>query len=84
MRPKFPDRIKNVGDVRNFAEYLCQVRKIQPEPDMPFEDYFNPQTGLPAFSSDECEYFNSLMEEAFELCDMQGIDIYEIWHQAAF
>lgn len=71
----------NIGDVKNFAEYLRYVRKTNSHPDDKFEDYINTQTGLRVFTPCESEYFNALMEEAFVLCDAKGVDIYEIWHQ---
>lgn len=76
--------MRSIGDVRNFAEYLLYVRKTQSQPDVPFEDYMNIQTGLPVFTEDECEYFNALMEEALVLCDSKGADINEIWRQVYY
>ena len=84
MRPYFPSKMKSITDVRNFAEYLLYNRKTTTHPDDRFEDYVNTTTGLPVFTPDECEYFNSLMEEAFVLCDSKGVDIYEIWHSVYY
>lgn len=81
MRPRFPRKMTNVGDVKNFAEYLLYVRKTITHPDDKFEDYIDTRNGLPVFTPVESEYFNSLMEEAFVLCDAKGVDIYEIWYQ---
>lgn len=79
MSPKFPTKMRNIGDVRNFAEYLLYTRKTNSHPDDPFEEYVDLNTGFPVFTPEECDYFNSLMEEAQELCEMKGADIYEIW-----
>ena len=34
--------------------------------------------GTNAFTPEECEIYNRLVEEAFEICEKENVDIYEI------
>lgn len=46
-------------------------------PDDMFEDYMSVD-GSNAFTPEECEIYNRLVEEAFKICDKENVDIYEI------
>ncbi len=69
--------IDNVDDVRKFFHYIVEERNVNFNPDDMFEDYMSVD-GSNAFTPEECEIYNRLVEEAFKICDKENVDIYEI------
>lgn len=69
--------INNVDDVRKFFHYIVNERNVNFNPDDMFEDYMSAD-GTTAFTPEECEIYNRLVEEAFKICDKENVDIYEI------
>lgn len=69
--------INNVDDVRKFFHYIVNERNVNFNPDDMFEDYISAD-GTTAFTPEECEIYNRLVEEAFKICDKENVDIYEI------
>lgn len=69
--------INNVDDVRKFFHYIVEERNVNFNPDDMFEDYMSVD-GSNAFTPEECEIYNRLVEEAFKICDKENVDIYEI------
>ena len=69
--------INNVDDVRKFFHYIVNERNVNFNPDDMFEDYMSVD-GSNAFTPEECEIYNRLVEEAFKICDKENVDIYEI------
>lgn len=69
--------INNVDDVRKFFHYIVEDRNVNFNPDDMFEDYML-SDGTTAFTPDECEIYNRLVEEAFDICEKEESDIYEI------
>ena len=47
-------------------------------PDDSLTDYVRRDTGEPSYSLEEAERLNNLMDEAFDFCNHQGVDIYEV------
>lgn len=47
-------------------------------PDDPMTDYVRKDTGEPFYSSGEVQRLDCLMDEAFDFCNQQCIDIYEL------
>lgn len=70
--------IKSVKDVEAFFHHIVYDRKVNFHPDDSFEDYIDIHTKEASFTSDECNIYNRLMDEAFEVCEREGVDIYEI------
>lgn len=70
--------ITSVGDVENFFDYLLNERKVSFHPDEDFANYICLSTREPSFNDSEVLIFNRLMEESFDVCEKEGIDIYEI------
>lgn len=70
--------IKSVKDVETFFHHIVFEMKINFRPDDSFEDYLDIHTKEASFSSDECNIYNRLMDEAFEVCERDRVDIYEI------
>ena len=69
--------INNVDDVRKFFHYIVNERNVNFNPADMFEDYMSAD-GTTAFTPEECEIYNRLVEEAFKICDKENVDIYEI------
>lgn len=67
-----------VEDVQSFFKHLTSERKVNFHPDEPFEQYVDIDTHEPTFTEKECELYNRLMDEAFEICDKSNVDIYSI------
>lgn len=70
--------LQTVKDVETFFRHLVFERKVNFHPDDVFESYVNTETKEPSFSSPQCDVYNRLMDESFEVCDKEGVDIYEI------
>ena len=71
-------RIENLVDVTRFFKYLAEKRKVAFHPDDDFESYVNIETGEPTFTPDECKVYNKAMQQCFEVCEEEGVDIYLI------
>lgn len=69
--------INNVDDVRKSFHYIVNERNVNFNPDDMFEDYMSAD-GTNAFTPEECEIYNRLVEETFKICDKENVDIYEI------
>ena len=69
--------INNVDEVRKFFHYIVEDRNVNFNPDDMFEDYML-SDGTTAFTPEECEIYNRLMEESFDICEKEEFDIYEI------
>lgn len=69
--------IDNVDDVRKFFHYIVEERNVNFNSDDMFRDYILAD-GSNAFTPQECEIYNRLVEEAFKICDKENVDIYEI------
>ena len=69
--------INNVDDVIKFFRYIVDERNVKFNPDDMFRDYMLAD-GSNAFTPEECEIYNRLVEEAFIICDKENVGIYEI------
>lgn len=77
MRYNKDSHINNVDDVRKFFHYIVEDRNVNFNPDDMFEDYML-SDGTTAFTPEECEIYNRLVEESFDICEKEEFDIYEI------
>ncbi len=66
--------INNVDDVRKFFHYIVEERNVNFNSDDMFRDYILAD-GSNAFTPEECEIYNRLVEEAFKICDKENVDI---------
>ena len=73
-------QITNVEDVATFAQHLIHVEKLSVHPDDDFADYTTYETRLPFYTEKEAELRNQLMNQCFDVCEKNGHDIYEIFH----
>ena len=60
--------INNVDDVRKFFHYIVNERNVNFNPDDMFEDYMSAY-GANAFTPEECEIYNRLVEESFDISE---------------
>lgn len=70
--------ISSVKDVETFFHHIVYERNVNFHPDDRFEVYMNFETEEPTFSPEECIIYDALMDEAFDVCEAAGVDIYEI------
>ena len=70
--------ITTIREVESFFDHLVFERKVNFHPDDAFADYINVETGEPTFSSVEISIYDRLMNESFEICEKNNVDIYEI------
>lgn len=73
-------QITNVEDVTIFAKHLIQVEKLSVHPDDDFNDYTTYETSLPFYTEKEGELRNQLMNQCFDVCEQNNIEIYEIFY----
>ena len=71
-------RITSVDDVKAFFHHLGNERNLNFHPDDRFEDYVSCDDGSNTFSQEECSVYNRLMDESFDVCEKNGVDIYAI------
>jgi len=69
--------IKTVEDVKTFFNDLL-AESLNFQPDDRFEDYINYETKEPTYTEEEAMLRNRLLEQAFDVCEKEGQDIYEL------
>lgn len=71
-------KIETIEDVKRFAFLLKTVHKLNFHPDEDFENYIDYKTNQPSFTSEQCKAYNEAMEMCFDVCEYNGVDIYEL------
>lgn len=74
---RFGKEIKNLADVKLYADYLHDVCNLAFHPDDDFKDYICMATGERSFSEVEAEENNNLMSDCFVICQNNSVDIYD-------
>ena len=69
--------ILTIEDVKHFAKQL-RAERLSFHPDDDFNDYVNFTNDVPYNSKEDAEFKNKLMNECFDVCKSEGLDIYEI------
>ncbi len=69
--------IKTVEDVKAFFEALL-AEGLNFHPDDMFETYVHTDTSEPFYSDQESFVRNTLLTQAFDVCEKEGSDIYEL------
>jgi len=69
--------ILTIEDVKQFAKQLI-VEGLSFHPDDDFNDYINFSINEPSYKTEEADLRNELMNQCFEICENEGVDIYEI------
>ena len=78
MTYNIDSHIKSVEDVNTFFHRIVSERKVNFHPDDMFEDYVSCEGGINTFTLDECAVYNRFMDESFDICKKEGVDICSI------
>ena len=70
--------IKKIRDVERFFRIIYYIDEVSFHPDDDFCDYVNTTTGMPTYSKHQAKQFNKMMADSFEVCEREGIDIYDL------
>ena len=70
-------KIETTEDVKAFAKQLI-AKGVSLHPDDDFYDYVNFKENTPTFTKDEADLGNELMNRCFEVCEKEGVDIYDV------
>lgn len=70
-------KIITTEDIKDFAKQLT-AEGLSFHPDDDFKDYINFTKNEPLYTFDDAEFRNDLMNQCFEVCEKEGVDIYEI------
>jgi hypothetical protein len=68
--------IKNLNDVEAFAKELIK-ESVNFHPDEDFNNYVNLESNLPTYTKEEADLRNKLMNQSFDVCEKEGVDIYD-------
>lgn len=71
-------QIKTINDVKSFATHLVQVERLSFHPDDDFRDYINVENQKAFYTEEEALLRNKLMNECFEVCKRENVELYEI------
>lgn len=69
--------IKTVADVETFFKDLL-AEGVNYHPDDNFNIYINGESGKPTYTDEESEIRNGLSDQAFDICEKAGVDIYDL------
>ncbi|SOD80869.1 hypothetical protein [Spirosoma fluviale] len=72
-----PEQILTMADVLQFIGHLYDVERVCFHPDDPFEDYIDKEKNA-TYTPEEASLRDSLMEQAFDVCDTRKIDLYAV------
>ena len=70
-------KIETADDVKVFAKQLI-AEGVSFHPDDDFNDYVNFKEQEPSYKKEEADLRNNLMKKCFEVCEKEGIDIYDV------
>lgn len=70
-------QIQTSEDVKAFAKQLI-AEGVSFHPDDDFNDYVNFKEDKPCYSKQEADLRNELMNNCFEVCEKEGVDIYDL------
>ena len=71
-------KITTIEEVKAFAKYLTNGLHLNFHPDDDFSFYVNYETKDPTFSLEEAAKYNALMNECFDVCEKENVDVYEV------
>lgn len=75
-------KIETADDVKAFAKKLI-AEGVSFHPDDDFNDYVNFKEKIPTYTKEEADLRNELMNKCFEVCEKEGIDVYDTMHEVA-
>lgn len=76
------EHLGSVSDVERFFRQIVHNLKVNFHPDDGFETYVSLDSDKPSFSVEEVALANRLMDEAFDVCEKAGVDIYALGMEA--
>lgn len=68
------------ADVEMFMKQLV-AEGTNAHPDEDFHNYVNMDTGLPCYTPEEADVRNQLMEQCFDVCESNGLDVYSVMQE---
>ena len=71
--------LKQINTNNDVVVYAMQLvnEGVNFHPDDDFNDYINLGTKKPSYTKQEADFRNNLMSQCFEVCQKNGIDIYD-------
>ena len=75
-------QIQTSEDVKAFAKQLI-AEGVSFHPDDDFNDYVNFKENKLCYLKEEADLRNELMNNCFEVCEKEGVDIYDIMLEEA-
>jgi len=73
-------KIESTKDVIAFAEQIVK-EGVSFHCDDDFNDYVNFKTNQQTYTRQEADFRNELMERCFEVCEKNGVDIYNVMNE---
>ena len=70
-------KIETTDDVKAFAKQLI-TEGVSFHPDDDFNDYINLKENKSSYTKEEANLRNELMSNCFEVCEKEGVDIYDV------
>ena len=70
-------QVLTINDVKAFAKQII-AENVSFHPDDDFNDYVNFKENTPYYSKQEADIRNDLMSMCFEVCEKEGVDIYDL------
>ncbi|MEO3402941.1 hypothetical protein AAFN85_03500 [Mucilaginibacter sp. CAU 1740] len=72
--------ILTTADVELFMKQLVN-EGTNAHPDEDFHNYVNMETGSPCYTPEEAELRNRLIEQCFDVCESNGLDVYSVMQE---
>ena len=72
-------QINSIDDVRTLVKDIVK-EGVNFHPDDDFRNYMCYNNGViePFFTEEEAEFRNNLVTQCFEVCDREGVEVYEV------
>ena len=70
--------VETLNDVKSFFAFLIHCESLNFHPDTDFCDYVSNDNGKPCFTQEQSDRYNCLMEKAFQICENEDKDIYQL------
>jgi hypothetical protein len=72
-----PKNIKTIQDVEAYADFFVNELHVNFHSDTPFSDYIRSDNGESSFTPEEISIYDHLMDQCFDVCEKEGVDIYK-------
>jgi hypothetical protein len=74
---KLISAIKSISDVEQFFKHLTLTENLAFHPDDDFKDYVT-NSNEPFYTTQKAELLNNLMNDCFEVCESEKVDVYGV------